>query len=164
MNLRALPDDDEIMRYRVVACDYDGTLASGGIVEENTVEALQRLRASGRAAVLVTGRELSDLLRIFPHPELFDRIVAENGAVLYTPATRAHRILAEPAPEEFLALLRRKQVQPLSAGRVIVSTTESNEPAVRDAIRSLGLDLHIERNKGAAMVLPAGIDKATGLS
>ena len=58
------------MRYFALACDYDGTLALGGYVDEPTVEALKRLRASGRKLLLVTGRDLDDVLRVFPEAQL----------------------------------------------------------------------------------------------
>ncbi len=76
------------MRYLVLACDFDGTLASDGKVRVETLAALQRLRDSGRKLILATGRELKDLLDIFPAIDLFDRVVAENGGVLYRPASR----------------------------------------------------------------------------
>ena len=46
---------------------------------------------------------------------------------------------------------------------MIVATWEPNETAVLKAIRELGLDLQIIFNKGAVMVLPNGINKASGL-
>jgi HAD superfamily hydrolase (TIGR01484 family) len=73
------------MRYFALACDYDGTLAHHGRVDAATVSALERLRASGRKLVMVTGRDLEDLLHVFPEVHLFDRIVAENGWLLYDP-------------------------------------------------------------------------------
>lgn len=54
------------MRYLALACDYDGTLAADGHVQEETVAALERLLASGRKLILVTGRQLEDLLSVFP--------------------------------------------------------------------------------------------------
>ena len=54
------------MRYLALACDYDGTLAHGGVVSEQTVSALTYLRSSGRKLLLVTGRRLDDIARIFP--------------------------------------------------------------------------------------------------
>lgn len=71
------------MRYHVLATDYDGTLAQDGGVPPQAVEALERFRHSGRRLVLVTGRELGDLGRAFARLDLFDRVVAENGAILY---------------------------------------------------------------------------------
>jgi hypothetical protein len=48
-------------------------------------------------------------------------------------------------------------------GRVIVATWEPHQSAVRETIKKLGLDLQLSFNKGAIMVLPSGIDKASGL-
>ena len=42
------------MRYKILAVDYDGTLATEGIVDEVTIDALTRLRASGRDLLMVT--------------------------------------------------------------------------------------------------------------
>ena len=150
------------MRYHVLATDYDGTLATHGAVDEQTLQALERLRLSGRKLVMVTGRELDDLAGVFPRLELFDRIVAENGALLYCPATREERALGGAPPEEFVAALRGLNI-PLSVGQVIVATWEPHEAAVLEAIRDFGLELQVIFNKGAVMVLPSGVNKATGL-
>ena len=152
------------MRYLVLAVDYDGTLAADGRVDAPTVAALERLRASGRRVLLVTGRELADLRRVFDRLDLFDRVVAENGALLYDPTARAERPLAEPPPEELVARLRGAGVAPLSVGRSIVATREPHETTVLAVIRELGLELHVVFNKGAVMVLPSGVNKATGLA
>lgn len=152
------------MRYLALCCDYDGTIAHHGVVADSTLAAMERLRASGRKLLLVTGRELDDLQRVFPHLELFDRVVAENGALLYRPATREERCLAERPPERFVATLRERGVDPLSVGRAIVATWEPNEQVVLETIRDLGLELHVIFNKGAVMVLPANVNKATGLA
>ena len=69
------------MRYLALATDYDGTLAKDGRVDEPTLEALERFRDSGRRLILVTGRELDELLEVFPQVDLFERVVAENGAL-----------------------------------------------------------------------------------
>ncbi len=152
------------MRYFAVATDYDGTLAADGKVAAPTVEALERLRRSGRRVVLVTGRLLEDLQQVFPRLDLIDRVVAENGAVVWTPTSNELQILEEPPPPRFVEALRARGVRPLSIGHVIVATREPHEDEVLEAIRSLGLELHVEFNKGAVMVLPAGVTKRTGLS
>ena len=151
------------MRYQVIATDYDGTIATHGVVDHDTIDALERLRKSGRQIVLVTGRELEDLLRIFPRAELFDRIVAENGAIVYNPSDRRVTQLGEPPPLALVDALRTRGVEPLSVGHVILSSWEPNEAAVLDEIRKLGLELQVIFNKGAVMVLPAGVNKASGL-
>src|SRR5690348_17638597 len=125
------------MRYLAVASDYDGTLAAQGHVEPETLEAVRRLIDSGRKFILVTGRELSDLLNVFPEANLCHLIVAENGALLYNPQTRQEKLLAEAPPENFVAELKRRGVQPLSVGRSIIATWSPYEQTVLDVIREL---------------------------
>jgi HAD superfamily hydrolase (TIGR01484 family) len=152
------------VRYHVLACDYDGTLASDGRVDPATLAALERLKGTGRRLLLVTGRVLEDLLDVFPQaPALFDRLVVENGAVVYNPATREQVLLGERPPEEFLRALRARGVSPLEAGRVIAATWEPHQNAVMDVIKEAGLELQVVFNKGAVMILPSGVNKATGL-
>ncbi|MBM4073177.1 MAG: HAD family phosphatase [Planctomycetes bacterium] len=151
------------MHYRVLACDYDGTLATHGRVDDATIAALERLLASGRKLLMVTGRELDELLGILPQIHLFSWIVAENGALLYKPATRQIKLLGAAPPGPFVRALKRRGVEPLAVGRVIVATWEPHETVVLETIRDLGLELQVIFNKGAVMVLPAGINKATGL-
>jgi HAD superfamily hydrolase (TIGR01484 family) len=152
------------MRYLALCCDYDGTLAHDGRVDQATLAGLNRLLASGRRLVLVTGRELPDLEATFPRLDLFERVVAENGALVYHPGAREEKPLAERPPHQFIDLLRRRGVTPLSVGRVIVATWRPHENAVLQAIRELGLELQVIFNKGAVMVLPAGVNKASGLA
>jgi HAD superfamily hydrolase (TIGR01484 family) len=150
-------------RFRALAVDYDDTLASEGRVDLPVLEALQRLKDAGFHLLLVTGRELDDLRQVFPGLAIFDRVVAENGGVLHRPETGDERALCEGPSRSFLDLLRARNVEPLSVGRVIVATREPQEVRVLEAIRELGLELEIIFNKGAVMILPSGVNKATGL-
>jgi hydroxymethylpyrimidine pyrophosphatase-like HAD family hydrolase len=150
------------MRFLVLATDYDGTLATHGKVSASSSEALEKLRASGRRLVLATGRHLPDLQSIFERLELFDRVVAENGGLLYRPETKQEHPLCEPPNEHFLAALREKKI-PFEAGRTIVASWQPHEEAILGIIRELGLDLQVIFNKGAVMVLPSGVNKGTGL-
>jgi HAD superfamily hydrolase (TIGR01484 family) len=149
--------------YLALATDYDGTLATNGVVDQETVGALRRLAATGRKLILVTGRQLNDLLHVFPDATLFDSVVAENGGVLYRPASRETRVLAQPPSSHFVEALQRRGVRPLWRGQVVVATVQPNETAVMDVIRELGLDLQVILNKGSVMVLPTSVDKASGL-
>ena len=150
------------MRYIVFATDYDGTLATAGRANRAAVVALEKLKASGRKLILATGRHVGDLTNIFCATELFDRIVAENGAVLYAPALREEKVLAEPPSPRFLAALSEAKVN-FDLGRIIVSSWTPSEAVILDVIRKLALDYQVIFNKGAVMVLPSGVNKATGL-
>lgn len=151
------------MRYLALATDYDGTLAHHGRVSEEAIAALKRVAASGRKLLLVTGRELPELLDLFPQIELFDLVVAENGALLYRPASKEQKLLAEAPPEVFINTLKERGV-PVSIGGVIVATVHPHETVVLETIRDLGLELQVIFNKGSVMVLPPNVNKASGLS
>jgi HAD superfamily hydrolase (TIGR01484 family) len=157
-------DADLHVRYHVLAADYDGTIAIHGAVDAPTLAALERVKASGRRVVLVTGRELDEVLEIFPGVEVCDLVVAENGALVYDPRSRHVELLCTAPPESFVSDLRRHGVEPLSVGRAIVATWRPHETTVLDAIQRHGLELHVVFNKTAVMVLPSGINKATGLA
>lgn len=152
-----------VTQYKALATDFDGTIAHDGHVAEPTLEALQRLRTNGLCLLLVTGRELPDLFDTFPQVTIFDRVVAENGALMYTPATGAVRQLAPAPPVPLLTRLTNEGV-PLSVGASIIATVEPHEHAVLAAIRDLGLEWHVIFNKGSVMVLPSHVTKATGLT
>jgi HAD superfamily hydrolase (TIGR01484 family) len=152
------------VKYRALACDYDGTLAHDGVVTAATVDALDRFRASGRHLIMVTGRELPDLKTVCHVLDRFDLVVAENGALLYCPNENRTRLLCEPASAELVRVLRSANVRPLSVGEAIIATVEPNEVIVLEEIKRLGLELQVIFNKGAVMVLPTGVNKATGLA
>ena len=151
------------MRFQALATDYDGTIARDGIVADATLTALGRVRDSGRKLILNTGRELPGLFTAFARWKIFDLIVAENGAVLYEPASDTIQPLAEPAPPALVAALQHAKV-PLSVGHSIVATDLPHENIVLQAIHDQRLDWHIILNKSSVMALPSGVDKATGLA
>jgi hydroxymethylpyrimidine pyrophosphatase-like HAD family hydrolase/energy-coupling factor transporter ATP-binding protein EcfA2 len=151
------------MRYVCLTCDYDGTIARDGKVAPSTLQALEKVRSSGRKLVLATGRQLEDLLSVFPEASVFDRIVAENGAVLYRPASQEQVVLASPPPARFVEELVRRGVEPLSVGRCVVATWHPHEGTILDTIRTMSLELQIIFNKNAVMVLPSGTNKGTGV-
>ncbi len=151
------------MLIAALATDYDGTLAAHGEVSGATLAALERLRASGRQLVMVTGRELADLQRVFAHAALFDAIVAENGALLYRPETAEERLLAPGPPAAFVEALKARGLQPLAVGRSIVATASEHAVVVEATIEALGLGWRTILNKDSVMSLPPGVDKASGL-
>ena len=151
------------MRYRALATDYDGTLAHDGHVDEETVAASRRLAATGCKLILVTGRRLNDLKRVFPAVGIFDRVIAENGAVLAKPSSGDVRLLAQPPPAQLVATLEERGIRPLYRGQVVLATIQPNDVLARQVIDQLQLDLQVILNKGSVMILPTGIDKASGL-
>lgn len=172
------------MTYLALATDYDGTLATDGQVNDRTLAALQQWRDSGRKLILITGRQLDDLLKIATCLEFFDWVVAENGAILYQPASKFEKPLAEPPSPEFIQQLNDRihkasqaknrstsqefaHIQSdypiVGVGRIIVATWEPYSVEALALIKEMNLDLEVILNKGAVMILPKGIDKEAGL-
>jgi hydroxymethylpyrimidine pyrophosphatase-like HAD family hydrolase len=151
------------MRYQVFASDYDGTLAAHGQVDPAMGDHLRRLKATGRRLVLVTGREMRHLILVFPEYHLFDYVVAENGGLIVDCATGEELPLGPPPDANFIRLLEQRGVHPLSVGKVVLATWEPHEGTVIEAIKTSGSELQVIFNKGAVMILPSGINKATGL-
>jgi hydroxymethylpyrimidine pyrophosphatase-like HAD family hydrolase len=149
-------------RYRALAADYDGTLADGGAVRAATLEALRRLKSSGRQFLLVTGRHLDDLQGVFPELSLCDMVVAENGGVLFKPPAGPTTRLAPPPPPELMAEMERRGVR-LSTGLTVIATFRVHEQVVREVIADSRLDYELVFNKDAVMILPRGVDKRSGL-
>src|SRR5205085_2403023 len=86
-----------------------------------------------------------------------------NGAVLYCPATKAIKLLAPTPPIEFAQELARRGVDRVAVGRVIVAAWEPHQDTILHVIHDMALELQVIFNKGAVMVLPTGVNKATGL-
>lgn len=151
------------MRYLALVADFDNTLATDSVVSDSTQEALARLRASGRRLVIATGRILEDLLDRWPAAAEADCIVAENGGIVYEPSARETIVLGEPVPEELLALLKERGVRRLEAGKTLIGTAAADAEKVVDAVRQLGLELQLVFNRQALMVVPTGVNKASGV-
>ncbi len=152
------------MRFHALACDYDGTIATEGRVPPQVIEALEQLKRSGRSLVLVTGRTHGEWLRLFPDPQLFARVILENGGVLFRPETGELETLARRPPPAFVQRLKDRGVTPLVEGKIVVATLHPHETTVLETIRDLGLEMHVVFNKGAVMALPSGVNKASGLA
>jgi HAD superfamily hydrolase (TIGR01484 family) len=148
--------------FLALAVDYDGTIAHDGKVSESTLAALKKVKESGRKVILVTGREKPDLEKTFEHLDVFDYMVLENGAQLINPEKNEKEIMGKAPPSDFIRALEEKGV-PFSLGKVILATWEPHEQTVLETIKELGLDLQVIFNKGAVMVLPSSVNKASGL-
>lgn len=149
------------MKFSVLALDYDGTIARDGRADPAVLESIREARARQIVVLLVTGRILSDLRRVLADHGLFDAIVAENGAVLAFPNGRT-RVLGRPPPPEFLNELRRLEVR-FESGECVLQADASAAAKILDAVRNLELPLMLAFNRGRVMILPQGINKASGL-
>ena len=150
------------MFFKALACDYDGTLAFEDRISPVVREALERARTAGLRLILVTGRTFFELTRVCDCLELFDAVVAENGAVLYYPGSAMIRDQGPPVPGRLLAELDRRGIY-YQVGRVIVGTARGDEGGVKDALAVSGVTRELIYNRAALMLLPAGVSKGSGV-
>jgi hydroxymethylpyrimidine pyrophosphatase-like HAD family hydrolase len=150
--------------FRAVALDLDGTLAVADQVSAEVLAAVDEAREDKRM-LLVTGRVEGDLDRVFPGlVDHFDAVVTENGAVLTRPGhPRETRLLHEPVDLAVDKALADRGVV-TDRGQVLVGIDGKDAATAVDVLAELGLDHQVVRNRGRAMILPAGVTKATGLS
>jgi len=158
-----MPGQGSAGPFQALVTDFDGTLACEGMVSAQTLAALRRLKAAGLYLILATGRRLDELIAIFPAIGLFDEVVAENGALRYQPATRTSQLLVRAAKGRILEMLRDEGVAPLLVGQIVISAPQVHEAAIRAAVATSRLPLHVICNKDSVMILPAGVDKAFGV-
>lgn len=149
------------MKFSVLVLDYDGTLARDGKTDPTIVHAIREARSRGITVILATGRILSELRRVLDERDLFDAIVAENGAVLAFPSGRT-RLLGHAPPRQFLDELRRRKIK-FGLGDCVVEADADAAPKILKVIRELRLPLMLAFNSARVMVLPQGITKAAGL-
>lgn len=150
------------MFFKALACDYDGTLAFEDRIPPAVHEALERACTAGLRLILVTGRTFFELTRVCDCLELFDAVVAENGAVLYYPGSAMIRDQGPPVPGRLLAELDRRGIY-YQVGRVIVGTARGDEGALKDALAAAGVTRDLIYNRAALMLLPAGVSKGSGV-
>jgi hydroxymethylpyrimidine pyrophosphatase-like HAD family hydrolase len=160
-----MSDRPPLSGLRALAIDYDDTIAERGRVSAETEAALRSLRRAGFRLILVSGRRLENIRQVCSILDLFDAVILENGAISFCPATGTEQLIAPPVDERFLAdLARELHGEPLFVGRAMVATATENAGCVEVTIALGGYDLDVVNCGRRIMVLPAGINKGSGLS
>jgi hydroxymethylpyrimidine pyrophosphatase-like HAD family hydrolase len=152
------------MRFVALAVDYDGTLAHAGEVARETVAALKRLRAAGGLLILASGRGALDLKRVFSRHDLCDRVVAENGGVLFDPRSGRTKLLTRAPDIRLVRALEAADVEPLVVGETMIATLRPHEATLARIGEGLGVELELSFNGDAVMALPPGVNKASGVA
>jgi soluble P-type ATPase len=150
------------MFVQAVALDYDGTIATDGLMDPGVRDAIAQFRAGGGSVVIATGRILEELEQVTGDLHIVDAVVAENGAVIMLPAQGRMVTLGSAPPPSFVAALRGHGI-PLRTGRCVIESEAAGAPTVLQTIRELELSYVLMFNRSRLMVLSAGISKATGL-
>ena len=150
------------MRFKVLALDYDGTIAQKNTLHPEIRIAIDEARREGVVVILVTGQNLKDLRRKAGDLKFIDAVVAENGAVLAFPDKDRLIPLGQPPPPILIEELNRRGIHTV-IGECVVETDARHAHSILDIIRGLELPLVIMFNRGRLMILPQSVSKATGL-
>jgi hydroxymethylpyrimidine pyrophosphatase-like HAD family hydrolase len=145
-----------------LATDGDGTLMRGGYLARSTIAALKQWRRAGKKLLLVTGETPKELCD-FKHLELFDRLIAENGAVLMDCRRKHERKLAKPAPPRLIRALKEAGIKSLKRGRLIFQAELDAEDQIARILKQQRTRWKLVRNRDELMIVPPGVTKATGL-
>jgi phosphoglycolate phosphatase (TIGR01487 family) len=146
-----------VARPAILAVDFDGTMKGpGSHVSMRLIQRLVRLRKAGTRLVLVTGRcipELEQLIDI----SLFDGVVAENGTIVLIDGEK--KLLA-PASWGPVRAKLQKHFEP-GCEEVVISLDREEEARATRVVKEMA---KIELNKNRIMIMPKGLDKASGLA
>ncbi len=150
------------MYRRVLAFDYDGTLAEHGVVSAELQFALTQLAHADYSLFLVTGRQY-DTVDLGKLADLFTGIVWENGAVLTMRGLDDVFMPFGQVDPHLVRALEQAGV-PLEYGLAIVSSWSQHEKTIWHVLGDCGSDAAIVHNKGAIMISPPGAAKGSGLT
>lgn len=149
------------MRLRVIATDYDGTIARDGVLDPAVRSAIANARERGVLVVIVTGRILSELRSVAGCLNFVDGVVAENGAVVALPNGHV-TVLGAPPPMCLIEKLTQRGID-FKVGRCVVEMEADFADVAISLIREMELPLAITFNRGRMMLLPPSISKSSGL-
>jgi hydroxymethylpyrimidine pyrophosphatase-like HAD family hydrolase len=149
------------MYRRILAFNFDGTLAENGIVPLALQTVLEQLHADGYALFMVTGRRFGNA-ELGSLEDVFAGIAWENGAVLHHTTTDEVYLPFGHIDPRLVEALELAQV-PLERGRAIVSTGNAHDETVWQVLSDSGGDAVVTHDKGITRVLPPGTAKGAGL-
>lgn len=160
--MKMLPNLFEGRMYSLLACDYDGTLTDNDRLSPSIEDTLRRVRTYGIKVALITGRRFDELLDICPQVDLFDLVVAENGALMYQPSNGELLFYGDPPPDSLAEALTAAGIT-FFAGRVMYAIHRIDSQAVQAQLSRLNLNFRVLPNRDSAMILPEGVDKGAAI-
>jgi hydroxymethylpyrimidine pyrophosphatase-like HAD family hydrolase len=149
------------MLLRTIALDYDGTIATNGVLHSKVREAIREVRNAGLLVIIVTGKILRELRLVAGDLSFVDGVVAENGAVILV-ANSHRRILAPPPFPVLLNELSNRGIE-FVVGRCLVDLDAEHAHTVLSILKELELPLTLSFNRSRIMVMPQSISKSSGL-
>lgn len=150
-------------RIVALATDYDRTLTDVERLEPvpEALAALGRAKRAGKRVIVISGRDVAHLgARL---GRVADAIVAENGCLVRGPDGLVAPLGGAAWDLQAIRAALARLGAEVEHGEVLASVDVAHEPLVREALDRAGIRADLIRNRDRVMVLPQGVDKATGL-
>lgn len=146
---------------RCLLTDLDRTLTGPDLVlDVRALERVRALRGAGVRVAVVSGRTLEHMMGLRLH-EAVDGLVAENGAVVCVPGAETLEVHGHGFREAAQAALG-SLASSFHWGRVLGSGPRALAVEAGRRLRLAGVPHHLSFNAEEVMLLPEGVDKASG--
>jgi sucrose-phosphate phosphatase subfamily len=143
-----------------IITDFDRTITEKpGIVDEKILKELDSLN---KPLILVTGRTITYVKRLYRKFPVWDCIIAENGSYVYFPSSELIWSFTSDKFEEAKRILKKSKF-PANFGKAIISVSKVLETKVREVLEGIVNYIGFRTNVNDVMVLPRGIDKGVSL-
>lgn len=143
-----------------IITDFDRTITDEpGIVNESVLKELESLN---KPLVLVTGRSMGYVKRLYDKFPVWDCIVAENGTCVYFPSSGLFWSFTSDKFEEARMILKKSRF-PAIFGNVVVSISKVLEAKSKELLDEIKGYVGFRTNVDEVMLLPRGIDKGVSV-
>ena len=143
-----------------IITDFDRTITDKpGIIDEKILKELDSLN---KPLILVTGRAIKYVKRLYRKFPIWDCIIAENGSYVYFPSSELIWSFTSDKFEEAKRILKKSKF-PANFGKAIISVSKVLETKLREVLEGIVNYIGFRTNVDEVMVLPRGIDKGVSL-
>ncbi|MBD3309608.1 glycosyltransferase [Candidatus Woesearchaeota archaeon] len=171
-----ITDKDEFRRidylkasdFKAIITDMDRTIVDPAPKHvfdpgDYDIELLEEFKKIDCTKILATGRVIRYVKRLCTEFDVWDCVIAENGAVIYFPKTRKTITTNTSYMKKAKKIIRDMDLPGASIGKIIASVPVKYEQKVKEKLQDLADHLSFFRNVDELMVLPHGTDKGMGV-
>ncbi len=153
---------------RAIITDYEQTITDkmpGDDFNETDIDRgmLRSMRKLNIDLILATGRNIRYVKRMCKKFTGWRCIVAENGAVIYFPATKKTITINTYYMTRAKKLIKNLNLPGTMAGKVIVRARAVDEQLIKEKLGKLNEKVSIIKNANEIMIVPINVDKGLGL-
>ncbi|MCK4809115.1 MAG: glycosyltransferase [Candidatus Aenigmarchaeota archaeon] len=155
-DIRAIITDyEQTITDKIPADDFNETDIDRGM--------LRSMRKLNIDLILATGRNIRYVKKMCKRFTGWRCIVAENGAVIYFPATKKTITINTYYMTRAKKIIKNLNLPGTMAGKVIVRARAVDEQIIKEKLGKLNEKVSIIKNADEIMIVPINVDKGLGL-